>query len=230
MTRQINQKTGLLHGDVIHANEQTGGKGHGDNSWESEPGKNLTFSIYVLPLFLQANEQFYLNMLISLGVHDFVSALVAQNRVTLKWPNDIYIEEKKVGGILISHSISGLEILYSIVGVGLNMNQFEFLSDAPNPASIMHYLGKEVDLDDGLKQLLKCIENRYIQIENKNKDLITRDYLNAMLGYNEWRYFMYNSKKTKAMITGVSSYGMLQLVDKDRQGFECGFKEIEFTF
>ncbi len=157
LLQQINERKELFNGDVYVAHEQVNGKGQGANLWESEPGTNLTFSIFLLPSFLKADEQFYLNMVISLGVYDYVSGIVKENSVKLKWPNDIYINNKKVGGILISHSISGMEFLYTIVGIGLNINQTVFHSDAPNPASVSQFLGNELDLDDCLRQLLSFI-------------------------------------------------------------------------
>jgi len=230
LIKQFNDKAELVHGEVFVSQEQLVGKGQGSNLWESEPGKNLTFSIFLLPSFLQADEQFYLNMAISLGVYDFVSGIVKENSVNLKWPNDIYVDNKKVGGILISHSISGLDFLYTIVGIGLNINQNKFISDAPNPASLSQFLEEELDLEICLKQLLSNINGRFQQLEDKKNELIKTDYLNALLGYKVWRNYIYNSQKIMAKIIGISRYGTLQLIDDQDERFECDFKEIEFTF
>lgn len=230
LVKLFNDKAELVHGDVFITHQQQQGKGQGDNLWESEQNKNLTFSIFLLPVFLKADEQFYLNMAVSLGVYDFVSGIVEDNSVKLKWPNDIYIDDKKVGGILISHSICGLDFLYTIVGIGLNVNQTKFISDAPNPASLSQFLGEELDLDICLKQLLSKINSRFHQLEDKKNELIKIDYLNVLLGYEVWRNYIYNSQEIKAKVTGISRYGTLQLLDDKDKSFECDFKEIEFAF
>lgn len=228
--KKLDENTQLSHGEVFIANEQKNGKGHSSNSWESEPGKNLTLSIFLQPSFLQAEEQFLLNMAISLGVYDFVLAVVRNKNAKLKWPNDIYIGEKKVGGILISHSVSGTDIMYTIAGIGLNINQMEFKSDAPNPASLIHFFGENLDLNVCLEKLLSCIDVRYLQLENGENNTITNDYLKGMLGYEQWRNYIFKTNNIKAKITGISKFGMLQLVDEYQKEFECDFKEIEFTF
>lgn len=230
LSRRVETKGELFHGDVFISNEQTDGKGLGENHWESEIGKNFTFSIYLLPDFMPAEEQFFLNMAISLGVHDFVLDKVSEKSVKLKWPNDIYIENKKVGGILISHSIGGSQILYTIAGIGININQTSFLSNAPNPASLRNFLSIDLDLDSCLNDLLKNIEYRFLQLRNKNNESIAFDYSNVLLGYMQWRTYIYKSRKIKAKIMGVSKYGVLQLIDENKEMFECDFKEIEFTF
>lgn len=230
VTKKLEKNAQLSHGEVFIANEQKNGKGHGSNSWESEPGKNLSLSIFLEPSFLQAEEQFLLNMAISLGVYDFVLAVVKNKNVKLKWPNDIYIGKKKVGGILISHSVSGMDIMYTIAGIGLNINQVEFKSDAPNPASLIHFFGENLDLNVCLKKLLSCIDLRYLQLENGGDITIANDYLNVMLGYDQWRNYIYKTNNLKAKITGISKFGMLQLIDEYQKELECDFKEIEFIF
>lgn len=230
VTSQLEQNAEINHGDVFITNEQIKGKGHGSSSWESEPGKNLTLSIYLEPSFLQAEDQFLLNMAISLGVYDFASMIAKNEIVKLKWPNDLYIGENKVGGILISHSVSGTDLTYTVAGIGLNINQMEFFSDAPNPRSMIHFFGEKLDLDVCLKMLLSCIEVRYLQLEAGDNDLLKADYLKVMLGHNQWRNYVYNTKNIKAKITGISKFGMLQLINEYQIELECDFKEIEFTF
>ena len=121
----------LPDGSIIVTNSQIGGRGQGSNKWESEPDRNLTFSIILYPDFVEITKQFEISKAISLGVADFLQSHV--NDVSIKWPNDIYIRKAKVAGILLEYSIRRSRISSCIVGIGLNINQIKFLSDAPNP-------------------------------------------------------------------------------------------------
>ena len=124
------------HGAVIATREQTAGRGQRGNSWEAEPGKNLTFSMLLRPRGLHAARQFELSMVVSLAIADAIDALLPQGvRTAVKWPNDIYIGMEKVCGILIENRLAGPFIEYSVAGIGININQRRFLSDAPNPTS-----------------------------------------------------------------------------------------------
>ena len=119
---------------AIWADYQTAGRGCGTNTWESERGKNLLFSMLIHPENLPANKQFQISMAISLAIVDALGQLVGD--LSIKWPNDIYWRNGKIGGILIENTLKGNLIKESIIGVGLNVNQREFHSDAPNPVSL----------------------------------------------------------------------------------------------
>jgi BirA family biotin operon repressor/biotin-[acetyl-CoA-carboxylase] ligase len=220
-----NQK--LENETVYISDNQIAGKGQGENLWESEPGKNLTFSIYLEPRFLNPADQFYLNISISLGIQKYVSSLVKE-KVWIKWPNDIYILNKKVAGILINHTISGQQLINSVVGIGLNMNQKLFISDAPNPGSLIHFTGKECNLDIALSDLLSSINDFYLMLKKSNIEKLTFQYFEVLLGYQQWREYNYQNQVIKAKITGISNFGTLLLIDDHKNRLECGFKEIEF--
>jgi BirA family biotin operon repressor/biotin-[acetyl-CoA-carboxylase] ligase len=223
----LDLKQKLRNGSVYITNNQLAGKGQGENIWETEAGKNLTFTIYLEPGFLDPSDQFYLNKAISLGIQIFLSSLLTE-KVHIKWPNDIYITNKKVAGILINHTIIGKQLKHSIIGIGLNVNQTHFVSDAPNPASIIHFTKKEWDLEKTLHRLLGSIHESYHLLRNNDFEFLTKQYYDAMLGYQEWRDYLYQNQQIKAKITGVSSFGTLLLTDDHGHDLECGFKEIEF--
>jgi BirA family biotin operon repressor/biotin-[acetyl-CoA-carboxylase] ligase len=170
----------------------------------------------------------FLNMAISLGVFDFVRSMINEFPVTIKWPNDIYILNQKTGGILINHSISGRDILFSVIGIGININQEIFLSDAPNPTSFKRITGREFDLKHTLNVLLGCLDFRYHQLFSGQFAGIRSDYIGALLGYFKWMKFIYKQKMISARITGVSPSGLLQLEKHDYSKFECDLKEVEF--
>ncbi len=151
-------------GTVVSTACQTAGRGQRGNSWEAEPGKNLTFSILLRPAGMHAARQFELSMLVALAIADvvdrrFAAAGIAE-RTTVKWPNDIYVGDKKICGTLIENKLSGAEIERAIAGVGLDVNQLVFTSDAPNPVSMIHYLGTETPLRPLLEEVCEEIMSR----------------------------------------------------------------------
>ena len=146
---------------VVWADYQTAGKGQGTNRWESERDKNLLFSILYHPLHIQANRQFTISMAISLAIVDALEQQIGD--VCIKWPNDIYWRNAKIGGILIENRLLGQTIKDSVIGVGLNVNQRQFKSDAPNPISLWQIHGHETDrgalLDTILERFIIIIRN-----------------------------------------------------------------------
>lgn len=139
---------------TIWAGEQTAGRGQAGNSWEAEPGKNLTFSTLLRPDDIPVEAFFRLNMLVSLAVVNAINSEAFNGcRATIKWPNDIYIGDKKVCGILIENLLG--EKKYAIAGVGLNVNQRVFVSNAPNPTSLALETGHEWELEPLLEQIIK---------------------------------------------------------------------------
>ena len=135
--------------EFIYAGYQTAGRGQTGNGWESEPDKNLLCSILLPPI----KELFYQNVITSVAVLRTLSGLGIDG-LTVKWPNDIYWGDKKVAGILVENTILGSEVQYSIAGIGLNVNQTEWHSGAPNPVSVKQINGKDYDIDELMQQLL----------------------------------------------------------------------------
>jgi BirA family transcriptional regulator, biotin operon repressor / biotin---[acetyl-CoA-carboxylase] ligase len=215
-----------IEGLVVVAKNQYSGKGLGSNSWQSEKNKNLTFSI-LLKLNILIKNQFIISKVISLGVLDFLNDL-GINDVKIKWPNDIYVADKKIGGILIENSVRNNKIYNSIVGVGLNVNQINFDSITNSPTSIFNETGKEyLPLNELLNQLLFFIEKRYLLIKADNFDTINKDYLNNLYWYNEIRSFQIKGEKIVGFIIGIRPNGKIQLKINDKIE-EFDLKEIRF--
>ena len=141
---------------VIWAEYQTAGRGCGTNRWESERGENLTFSMAIHPKELPATQQFHISMAISLAICEALGQYIGD--VSIKWPNDIYWRNGKIGGILIENTLKGSSIMESIIGVGLNVNQRVFKSDAPNPVSMWQICEHETDRETLLKEILEAFE------------------------------------------------------------------------
>ncbi len=210
---------------VILTQKQLCGRGQQHNFWESEHRKNLTISVVLFPNFLPAQYQFYLSMVIALSVYDYLTVYL--DNVTIKWPNDIYIDNKKISGILIENTISGGKLKYAICGIGLNINQEKFYSDAPNPVSFCNCTGNTYDLNKALQDLLQCVEKRYQQLESGEYEQLNSDYLNVLYRKGELHRFQDDNGIFKGKITGITDFGQLQIrVDNTERVYN--FKEVEF--
>ena len=216
-------------GIVVVCNYQTKGKGQRENSWESEDGKNLTFSILMRPVFLPAEKQFILSKIVSLAVYDYLKSINIE--ASIKWPNDIYIEDRKVTGILIENSIMGENISFSVAGIGLNLNQKQFSNKITNPISVIQKTGIITNIKDALNNLLLCFDRRYKMLKNGKLNDINTDYFNAL--YRSKGYHLYkqqcNEKTFKAKIKDVLNTGELILEDENGITSQFAFKEIIFV-
>jgi BirA family biotin operon repressor/biotin-[acetyl-CoA-carboxylase] ligase len=214
-------------GTVIVAGYQTEGKGQDTNSWESEANMNLTFSIILYPTFLPIEDQFQLNKIIALGVTDFISRFIERN-VSIKWPNDVYVSDRKIAGILINNSIIGDSFLYSVAGIGININQMLFKSDAPNPVSLKMVTGRHYDLEECLNLLCADLDKRYEQLKEEEINSLDRDYLRILYGYGKFYSYLYHDQQVSAKITGVDEFGRLLVLTAEGQTLICNQKEITF--
>jgi BirA family biotin operon repressor/biotin-[acetyl-CoA-carboxylase] ligase len=222
-------KTGkAVSGMVIVADEQTGGKGHGNNRWESERGKNLTFSVMFKPDFIEPSSQFVITQLISLSIWEVLQSILRKKHVSVKWPNDIYVGDRKISGILIQNFIKGNTIDMSVIGVGLNVSQKLFLSTAPNPTSVILESGMDCPLDNLLEDILETFD-QYVKKYNNpalfNK--LTKCYLTKLYRFGEQAIYKDAKETFTAAITGVSEYGQLLLTDANGVNRKFGFKEVE---
>lgn len=214
-------------GCVIITDHQTAGKGTDTNTWESEKGKNLTFSLILYPT-LVADKQFILNKAISLGIYDFLIAELPGHKVSIKWPNDLYIGDRKVCGILIQNSVMGNKLDYMVVGIGLNVNQTVFKSNAPNPVSMKMVSGKEFNLDEILQKLLLSVFERYANTRIETRRKIENDYQRVLYRLQEWHEYLVNSSRVYARITGTNAFGQLVLENESSETIVCDLKEVKF--
>lgn len=218
----------LMEGTVIMAEHQYAGRGQNANKWESEIGKNLILSIYLKPTFLAVAQQFDLNKAISLGVTDTIISILGNN-CTIKWPNDIYFHDKKIGGILIENVIKGYYLKESIVGIGINVNQIHFPDSLTQASSISKILHQDYNLELLLAELCQNIESRYLQLKGRKTALLTVEYLNRLFRLNEQHVFEIENIKVDGTIKGVSSAGKL-LLRINAEVKEFDLKEVKFIF
>lgn len=214
---------------TVIAENQTAGRGQRGNSWESECGKNLTFSTVLYPTVLEAKEQFYLSMIVAFAVVDALGGYTSD--FSIKWPNDIYWKDKKIAGILIENELEGGYITQSIIGIGVNVNQEVFHSSAPNPISLLQIIGTTIDRQELFHKILRGIMGGYIFLETNYKLAISniRQLYHQKL-YRKESFHPYRDTDGifTAEIQEVEPSGHIVL--KDTQGTlrRYAFKEVEF--
>ena len=216
----------LPDGTVFLTYEQTAGRGQLKNFWESEPGKNLTFSIVFYPDFLEIRRQFMLSKAVSLGIYKALNKYVDQLKI--KWPNDIYVGDRKLGGILIENSIMSGILKSSVVGIGLNVNQTVFRSQAPNPVSLQLLTNEHFDCESILTEILSGINSYYEILQEGEYEIIDQPYLSVLYRLNEKHNFRTGNEVFEGEIVGVNEIGQLQIQRNDGKILEFHFKEVEF--
>ncbi|MDR1526405.1 MAG: biotin--[acetyl-CoA-carboxylase] ligase [Dysgonamonadaceae bacterium] len=220
----------LEEGTMITAETQTAGRGQEGTFWEAEPGKNLTCSMVLYPTFLSFKQPFLLSEIVALGVKETLDA-IADNlqSFTIKWPNDIYYENRKIAGILIENDWMNQQIVRSIVGIGLNVNQEVFTSDAPNPVSLKQLLGVSIPLDDVLEKMHQQIMQWYQKLKDGQFERISMAYHDAL--YRSTGFYRYEDKQGvfNAQIQSVSSNGFLHLRTEEGEDRRYAFKEVSFV-
>lgn len=196
-------------GTVILAEKQTAGRGQEGTQWLSQPGENLTLSIYYKPSFLLARQQFLLSMAVALGVRQTVSILLPKENALIKWPNDIYVNGSKVCGILIENTLHGQHIASSIIGIGLNILQMSF-PNLPMAASLatFGYLGT---LSEALNILLSQVEQHYLRLRGGQHDRIRLEYLGHLLGKDQTYLFSDSGGQFSGIIRDVDDTGKLYI-------------------
>ncbi len=218
----------LPGGTVIYTPSQTAGRGQKGNSWESEDGKNLTFSLLLKRPPVKARDQFYLSEAAALAVVEALSA-EAGDSFTVKWPNDVYWQDKKACGMLIENSLDSSDIATSIVGIGINVNQEHFLSDAPNPVSLINITGREHDLMALLKRVCSRIEQLVESLGDANARTDLHQRYMAALYRNDGQLHPYEDaagNRFIAMVTGIAPDGTLTLRHEDGTTHDYLFKEV----
>lgn len=222
---QLNENE-LPDGTVFLAYVQTDGRGQQNNLWESEPGMNLTFSIVVFPDFLDIRRQFMLSKVVTLGI--YTALLKYIDNIQIKWPNDIYAGDKKLGGILIENSVMYSLIKSSVIGIGINVNQTVFLSKAPNPVSLKTLTNQQYDCDVVLSEILSGIDHYYSLLREGEEELIDRKFISVLYRLNEKHWFRAEQEVFEGEIIGVNEIGQLLIRKQNGEILDFHFKEVEF--
>jgi BirA family biotin operon repressor/biotin-[acetyl-CoA-carboxylase] ligase len=220
----------LTEGTVIFTKKQTSGRGQRGNTWITEEGKNLTMCFVLHPNFLKGSNSFLLCMTISLALHDLLTYLLPTEwPIKIKWPNDMLVQEKKIAGILIENLFREDQIQSSILGVGLNVNQENFLGLTNKATSLKNILNEDFELDEILKQLCIYTEKRYLQLRAGNYAKIKEEYLNNLwLFGKEHSFFTKEGLLINGWISDVNSDGKLILQTELNGEQNFNMKEIIF--
>lgn len=230
---------------ALTAEAQTAGRGVGRNVWCSDRGANALFSLAFRPAFLPAEHQFLLNMALSLSMLHTLDAwargrCLPSDGFHLKWPNDLYLNESKLGGILFEVSVMGDRCAWAVMGVGVNVNQRVFPPELPNPAALCALEGAEAPIDmPALRQaFIRRAARDYRRLERRLRHhtsaaLLHRyreAYLKRLLFYGQERTYICMGERMQARLTGVDDYGQALVEAADGRRFSCGLKELQYVF
>ncbi len=215
-------------GTIVVAKSQLQGRGQRGNSWESLSGLNLLCSVILFPEFLPVSHQFLISKVVALAISDVVADFDIDN-CTVKWPNDVYVGDMKIAGILIENSIMGNAFRYSVAGIGLNVNQTSFSEKIPNPVSLTELFGAEIELNTVLNKIILAIDKWYNHLTQANVEFIDATYLSRL--YNFEKLYLFNDKNGRfsGRIKGVDEIGRLLISDTEKHLRTYHFKEVEFV-
>ncbi len=211
---------------IVVTEEQTAGRGQKGNSWESEKGKNILFSLLCHPEFVRASQQFLLSQCIALAIRGALAEHV--EGVTVKWPNDIYVGDKKISGTLIECDLMGKSIANCIIGTGVNINQEVFVSDAPNPISLKLLTGKDYDREEILADIVERFTTLYDRLQNGEAEAIRDEYMQCLYRKDGMHEYEDVRGRFMAEIADVEPTGHLLLRFENGNTVRYEFKEVKF--
>ena len=217
----------LPEGTVIMADDQYAGRGQQNNIWKAEPGKNLTFSVLLKPTFLPLSQQFLLNMVVSIAINNALSRFLGKG-LSIKWPNDIYFLDQKIGGVLIENTIIGNDIKTAIIGIGINVNQQNFAAELTVKAiSVFQILQKDVNLMLLLAEICSALESLYLQLRTGKYNNLKQNYVQRLYQFDKKFRYQKDGEVFEGIIKSVTDNGLLEMETSngDRQ---FNFKEIVF--
>lgn len=219
-----------VEGTVVWASSQTQGRGQGSNSWHSQPGMNLTFSLVLEPLFLKPYQQFNLNKAIALGVLQTIRLALPDDIMScIKWPNDIYASGRKIAGILIEHTIQGNSIRNSIIGIGINLNQMEFPDWLPNVVSLKQLTENEYDVREILQKTCLSLTQAYARLKAGEFGPVSYEYNSSLCGGGKILEFTAGNNSFNGRIAGVDDSGRLCVLTADDHIEKFNHGEISIT-
>lgn len=223
---QLINEGGAKNGSMVLSYYQKKGRGQRGNEWESTPGMNMLASVILFPDFLSPAGQFYISKAVSIAIAEWLKPQT--DDVLIKWPNDIYIGNKKIAGILIETSVMGSKLHSAVAGIGLNLNQTKFSEYIPNPVSLKTVTGKDYDLKQAAYEIRELFMLWYKSLEKGEFNKIDKYYHGNLFRINEWAFYKKNDKIFEARILGTGGSGHLILEDRNGEKTYHMFKEIQF--
>ncbi|MBZ0243275.1 MAG: biotin--[acetyl-CoA-carboxylase] ligase [Bacteroidales bacterium] len=220
-----------IDGLCVRAGFQEAGKGQADNSWHSKADKNLLISLGFDFSFLQAAQQFSITQMASLAVLEVLKTFLPQAELSVKWPNDIFVGDKKIGGMLISNTVNGQQLERTIIGLGINLNQTTFPETITRAVSLGQLTGELVNLHDFEQKLLDSLLTQAVFLKTETgRKILEKNYLSHLYAFDKFRLYGVNGQKKRLKITGIGDFGYLLMEDKQGQAFSFDMKEIVFLF
>lgn len=224
--RSLARSERLPEGSVVVAGEQTAGRGQRGHSWESAPGQNLTFSLVVYPTFVPVTRQFCLSQIAALSVRDTLARYT--DGLTVKWPNDVYWNDRKICGMLIENDLKGSVIDQSVIGIGINLNQDVFTGDAPNPVSLRQITGATYAAGEVLDAFLSLFCRYYLSLLQEKEDDVRDAYRRSLYRGTGYHPYKDPSGTFDASIAGIEPTGHLLLHLRSGETRRYAFKEVVF--
>lgn len=222
---ELIRKGQAREGSIVITENQTRGKGQRGNSWESEPGQNLTFSLVLSPLFLDVSEQFYLNMVVSNSIRKHLEEYFPG--IEVKWPNDLVVPGNgKIGGVLVENIVGAKGWEFAVVGIGLNINQTNFGNSSAT--SLAKLTGGKYDLQELFRLVVTHLEQGYLGLKKGKRAEIRKEYLHHLFLKQSWVTYSTESEQFEGKIVGVGEDGKLQVERRNGSISHFGLKELSF--
>ncbi len=228
---ELLKNVNAIEGTVVYTHKQTQGKGQRGNSWASQPERNATFSLIIKPTFLKSKNTFYLSKITALALYDVLTEILndSQFDIKIKWPNDILVNKKKIAGVLIENSILNEALHWSVIGIGLNVNQNDF--GELNAATSLNLLnGKDYVIENVMELVFSHFEKWYLRLKKGELKLIDEAYQNLLFRLNTEADFEQNGTRFKATVQGVNENGLLVLKLQDGNLKTFDIKEVSFIY
>ncbi len=221
----------VMEGTVVYTNNQTHGKGQRNALWESTAANNMLCSVILKPVFLKAEFSFFLSKITALAVYDLLTEIIGNSQydIKIKWPNDILVNRKKIAGILIENNYINTDITYSVIGVGININQTDFVNS--NAASLKQLTGINYNVTDLINKFCDFLEKWYLILKAQKFVLINERYHSCLFGFKvPEKYQDMNDKIFTATIEKVDINGHLQLKSDDDRINNFEIKQVKLLY
>jgi BirA family transcriptional regulator, biotin operon repressor / biotin---[acetyl-CoA-carboxylase] ligase len=220
----------LHEGTVVQAARQTAGRGQRGNAWLTQSDCNLTASVILKPGFLELKRQFFLYKIAALACREAIDTILegAGCEVRIKWPNDILVNGRKIAGILIENNVSERGINWTVIGIGVNVNQ-ETFEGLPHACSLKQITGRDYETASLLTLICSRLEHEYLALKAKKYDLLSRKYMTHLFGLSATREFIFENSRRNLLVKGVSETGLLHLQDETGREIEADVKQLEWV-
>ena len=211
---------------AVYADFQTAGRGAGNNKWHSSRGSNILTSIY-FETGLDAADQFVFNLWFATATRRFLAKYVPD--ILIKWPNDMYVHDRKLAGDLTEHSVSGDRLDFTIAGIGINVNEEQFPKDIPHPTSLLLETGKHYDVEALLDEYLAILQERRPLLSKEHEAELRDEYLSHLYRLNEQHPYIVHGQQITGTIRNIDRFGRLILEHTDGNSYAYGFKEVMYV-